>query len=137
MCMMVLLVVNGQDPTPGFDWLYRHQFLPSEFVELEHETPHRANQRESRGDLGKIWVYHVPMVYPNTTEEKGPSVYPLSTSAMWGGGRRNMLTFSTGIRVSPKRDTGASKSKQNQGGAITYVYKRVASCKCPRSYFGV
>ena len=38
MCTMVLLVVNGQDPTPGFDQLHRHQFLPSEFVELEHET---------------------------------------------------------------------------------------------------
>ena len=63
-------------------------FVPGEFMELEHETAHRANQRESRGDLGKIWVYRVPMVYPNTTEKKGPSVYPLSTPAMgtgWGG----------------------------------------------------
>ena len=34
----MLLVVNAQDPTPGFDQLHRHQFLPSEFVELEHET---------------------------------------------------------------------------------------------------
>ena len=34
----VLLVVNGQDPTPAFDWLHRHQFLPSEFLELELET---------------------------------------------------------------------------------------------------
>ena len=39
MCTIVLLVVNGQDPTPGFDRLHRHQFLPSEFVELELETP--------------------------------------------------------------------------------------------------
>ena len=35
----VLLVVNGQDPTPGFDRLHRDQFLPSEFPELELETP--------------------------------------------------------------------------------------------------
>ena len=34
----VFLVVNGQDPTLGFDRLHRHQFLPGEFVELEHET---------------------------------------------------------------------------------------------------
>ena len=53
MCVMVLLVVNGQDPTPGFDRPHRHQFLPSEFVELELETrPHRANQMESCEDLG-------------------------------------------------------------------------------------
>ena len=38
MYTMVLLVVNGQDPTPGFDRHHRHQFLPSDFVELEHET---------------------------------------------------------------------------------------------------
>ena len=35
----VLLVVNGQDPTPGFDRLNRHPFLPSEFLEFELETP--------------------------------------------------------------------------------------------------
>ena len=34
----VLLVGNGQDPTPRFDRLHRHQLLPGEFVELEHET---------------------------------------------------------------------------------------------------
>ena len=39
MCTIVLLVVNGQDPTPGFDRLHRHQFLPSEFMEVELETP--------------------------------------------------------------------------------------------------
>ena len=35
----VFLVVNGQDPTPGFDRFHRHQFLPSKFLELELETP--------------------------------------------------------------------------------------------------
>ena len=39
MYTIMLLVVNGQDPTPGFDQLHWHQFLPSEFVELELETP--------------------------------------------------------------------------------------------------
>ena len=39
MYKIVLLVVNGQDPTPEFDRLHRHQFLPSEFLELELETP--------------------------------------------------------------------------------------------------
>ena len=39
MCTIMLLFVYGQDPTPGFDRLHRHQFLPSEFMELELETP--------------------------------------------------------------------------------------------------
>ena len=39
MCTIVLLVVNGQDPTLGFDRLHRHQFLPTEFMEVELETP--------------------------------------------------------------------------------------------------
>ena len=39
MCTIVLLVVNGKDPTQGFDRLHRHQFLPSEFVEVELEIP--------------------------------------------------------------------------------------------------
>ena len=38
MCTIVLLVVNGQDPTAGFDQTHRHQFLPSELMELELET---------------------------------------------------------------------------------------------------
>ena len=39
-----------------------------------------------------------------------------------------MFTFSSGVRVLPKRGTGALKSKQNHGGAVTYVYNRIASC---------
>ena len=39
MYTIVLLVVNVQDPTPGFDLLHRHQFLPSEFMEVELKTP--------------------------------------------------------------------------------------------------
>ena len=93
MCTMVLLVVNGQEPTPGFDRLHRHQFLPSEFVELEHKTAHRANQRESRGDLGKIWVYHVPRVYPNTTEEKGSKCLPPLDTGHEGRGKTKHVDF--------------------------------------------
>ena len=74
------------------------------------------------------------MVYPNTTGQKSPRVHPISTPTIWG--RRNMFTFSSGVRVLPKRGTGALKSKQNQGGAVTYVYNRIASCKWPRSCFG-
>ena len=48
----VLLVVNFQNPTPGFDWLHRHQFLPSEFVELELET---APIGQTGWNLVKIW----------------------------------------------------------------------------------
>ena len=47
----MLLVVNGQDPTPGFDRLHRHQFLPSEFPELELET---APNMQIGGNLVKI-----------------------------------------------------------------------------------
>ena len=38
MYTIVLLVVNGQDPTSGFDQLHQHKFLPSEFMELELKT---------------------------------------------------------------------------------------------------
>ena len=44
----VFLVVNGQDPTSGFDRLHRRQFLPSEFMELELET---APSGEPKGIL--------------------------------------------------------------------------------------
>ena len=43
MYIRLLLVVNGQDPTPGFDRFHRHQFLSSEFVELELETAGEPN----------------------------------------------------------------------------------------------
>ena len=53
MYISVLLVINGQDPTLGFDRLHRHLFLPSEFLELELETtPIGASQMESCEDLG-------------------------------------------------------------------------------------
>ena len=48
----VLLVVNGQDPTLGFVLLHRHQFLSSEFVELELKT---APIGRARWNLVKIW----------------------------------------------------------------------------------
>src|SRR5664279_2277769 len=35
-CTSVLGVVDGQDPTPGYD---RHHFLPTEFLDLYLETP--------------------------------------------------------------------------------------------------
>ena len=47
----VLLVVNAQDPTPGFDRPHGHQFLPSELVELELET---APNVRTGGNLVKI-----------------------------------------------------------------------------------
>ena len=47
----VLLFLNGQDPTPAFDRLHQHQFLPSEFLELELETPPIGR---TRGNLVKI-----------------------------------------------------------------------------------
>ena len=49
----VLIVVNGPDPTPEFVQLHRHQFLSSEFVELELETaPIGVSRIESSEDLG-------------------------------------------------------------------------------------
>ena len=47
-----LIVLNGQYPTPGFDRLHRHKFLPSEFLELELET---APNVRTEGNLVKIW----------------------------------------------------------------------------------
>ena len=48
----VLLVGNGQDATPGIDQLHHHQFLPSEFPELELET---APNMRTGGNHVKIW----------------------------------------------------------------------------------
>src|SRR5664279_2404377 len=46
------------------------------------KLPLRANRRESCEELGKILVLDVPMAYPNTTRQKFPLVYPLSTPVM-------------------------------------------------------
>ena len=83
----MLLVVNGQDPTPGFVQHHRHQFLSSEFVELELET---APIGQAGWNLVKICDRFGFTVFLWSTltqpRKKGPSVYPLSTPAMGGGG---------------------------------------------------
>ena len=52
MCTIMLLVVNGQDATPGFDRLHRHQFLPSEFMEAGRSRNFSIGQ--TGGNLVKI-----------------------------------------------------------------------------------
>ena len=48
----VLLVVNGQDPTPRFDRLHRNQFLPSEFLKC---VARNSPIGRTGGNLVKIW----------------------------------------------------------------------------------
>ena len=79
----VLLVVNGQDPTPGFVQHHRHQFPSSEFVELDLET---APIGRAGWNLVKICDRFRFTVFLWSTRiqprKKGPSVYPLLTPAM-------------------------------------------------------
>ena len=78
----VLLVVNCQDPTPGFVRLHR-QLLSSEFVELELEN---APIGRVGWNLVKICDRFGFTVFLWSTltqpRKKGPSVYPLSTPTM-------------------------------------------------------
>src|SRR5664279_482562 len=75
------------------------------------------------------------MDYPNTTKQKYPLVYPLST-AVPVVDEEDWL-FSGGARVSPERGSGALESHQNLGGAIPCVYKCVLGCICTRLHSGV
>src|SRR5664279_240489 len=52
------------------------------FWTYNSKLPLRANRRESCEELGYILVLHVPMAYPNTTKQKVPLVYLLSTPVM-------------------------------------------------------
>src|SRR5664279_4324093 len=75
------------------------------------------------------------MDYPNTTKQKYPLVYPLSTAVPVVDEKDRL--FSGGARVSPLRGSGASESHQNLGGAIPCVYKCVLGCRCTRLHSGV
>ena len=108
--------VNGQDPTLVRDRLHRDHILRVEFRDLELKT---TPSGEPEGVLCRFLVPHVPISYPNTTNQKIPLVYPLS---MLVKGLDGKFDFSVGgVRVSPKRRTGASESHQNLDGAIPYV----------------
>src|SRR5664279_5060760 len=89
------------------------------FSTYSSKLPLRANQRESCEELGYILVLGVPRAYPNTTKQKVPLVYPLSTPVM--GVDEKFDFFSSGARVSPEQGSGASEPCQNLGGAIPCV----------------
>ena len=83
---------------------------PSKFIdllELETHRAVRANRCESREDFWfPMFIY---MAYPNTNKQKCPLVPFLRRSNAQTGN----LTFSTRVRVLPKRGSGASESHEN------------------------
>src|SRR5664279_1353133 len=52
------------------------------FWTYSSKLPLQANRRESCEELGYTLVLDIPMAYPNTTKQKVPLVYPLSTPVM-------------------------------------------------------
>ena len=93
----VLLVVNSQDPTPGFDRLHRHQFLPSESVELELKT---APIGRTRWNLVKIWDRFGFIVFLWSTltqpSKKFQGSTPFRRRPCMGGRRKQVVFFKRG-----------------------------------------
>ena len=79
------------------DRLHRHHLLPSEFLDLELETPPPC---ELEGILCRFSVSHVPMAYRNTTKQKSPLVYPLSMSVKGVDGKFDYSLAGLGFRRS-------------------------------------
>ena len=52
------------------------------FWTYSSKLPLRANRRESCEELGYTLLFGIPRAYPNTTKQKSPLVYPLSTPVM-------------------------------------------------------
>ena len=83
------------------------------------ETPIRVQRVETCENMGPNWVSNAPMTYPNTTKEKSPWSYPLSTPVEGVDETADFRSTVGGFDGTGGR--GASEPHQKLGGAISYV----------------
>ena len=100
----------------GVTGFTNHTYPARRFCSSRWKLPFRVQRVEPCENMGPNWVPNVPMTYPNTTKEKSPWSYPLSTPVE---GVDDTVDFRSNLRgFDGTGGPGPSEPHQNLGGVI-------------------